>query len=105
MGSEGPDCLAHWTDSPRPDAFDILVHGRWNLVTSRPFLSVTHDIPALVMCFAGSKALMLGMVNSPTLAMPQKQTVRHAKKAASRGLLGSSWDLKKERVSGVKGSR
>ena len=104
MGSEGSICLAHWMDSPWPDDFNILVHGRWNLVTLSPFLLVMHDIPALVMCFAGSNALMLGMVNLPTLATPQKQTTRHAKKAVSRGLLRSSWDLKRERVSGVKGS-
>ena len=53
----------------------------------------------------GSKLLMLNTVNSPTLAIPQKQTVRHANMAASRGLLGLSWDLKRERMSGVKGSR
>ena len=65
MGSEGPICLAHWMDSPQPDDFNILVHSRWNLVTLSPFLLVMHDILALVMCFAGSNALMLGTVNSP----------------------------------------
>ena len=73
-------------------------------MTSSPCLSETCGIPALVMCIVGSKLLMLGMVNSPTLATPQKQTVRHANMAASRGLLGLSWDLKRERMSGVKGS-
>ena len=46
----------------------------------------------------------LGSINSPTLAMPQKQMVMHMKRAASRGSSGLSWNLKRVIMSGVKGS-
>ena len=71
MGSVGPFCWTHWTDSPFPDALEVLVQGRWNLKTNKLFQSVTCERPARVMCLAGLKALMLGTVNSPTLAMCQ----------------------------------
>jgi len=48
-----------------------------------------------VICLVGSKALMLGTVNSPTLATPQKQTVMQAKTAASSGSSMFSCDLEK----------
>ena len=64
-------------------------------MTLSPFLLVMHDIPALVMWFAGSNALMLGMVNLPTLATPQKQTTRHAKKGSVKGVVKVQLGLEK----------
>jgi len=58
-----------------------------------------------VICLVGSKALILGTVNSPTLATPQKQTVMQAKMAASSGSSRFSWDLNRAIMSGVKGLR
>jgi len=56
-----------------------------------------------VICLVGSKALMLGTVNSPTLAMPQKQTVMQAKTAVSSGSSMFSCDLKRDIMSGMNG--
>ena len=103
-GSAGPSCLAHWTDSPRPEVLEVLVQGRSNLYTVRPFRSFTWDAPILEMCLVGSKALILGTVNSPSLATHQKQVVIQAKMATSRGLFGLSWDLNMLMMSGVKGA-
>ena len=38
-GLVGPSCLAHWTDSPCPEVLEVLVQGRLNLYTVRPFRS------------------------------------------------------------------
>ena len=54
------------------------------------------------MCLVGSNALILGTVNSPSLATHKKQVVIQVKTAALSGSFRLSWDLNMLMMSGVK---
>lgn len=97
----GSACGAHWTDSP---AGAHLVDGRWKTMTGRFSWLLESRYPALVMCRAGLKDLMVGTVNSPSLAKQKKEVVRHAKIAASQGLSRSRTLWRKQRISVVNGA-
>ena len=56
------------------------------------------------MCLVGSNALILGTVNSPSLATHKKQVVIQVKTAALSGSFRLSWDLNMLMMSGVKGA-
>ena len=105
IGSEGPSCLAHWMDSPRPVEGVIFVQGRSNLMTSRPWRSETDETAEHMMCLAGSNALRFVTVNLPRRATHQKHTAMHAKIAASRGWSRDSICLRDAMMSVVKGAR
>ena len=105
IGSEGPSCLAHWMDSPRPVEGVIFVQGRSNLMTSRPWRSETDETAERMMCLAGSNTLRFVTVNSPRRATHQKHTAMHAKIAASRGWSRDSICLRDVMMSVVKGAR
>lgn len=67
LGSVGPSWAAQY--APSPASGEDFVLGRMKLVTGRPLRSVDSTIPALDMCFFGSKPLTVLTVNSPNLAM------------------------------------